>query len=82
MTSNFVPILLGHLQVVVQLLKSDYPNYLMTGVPIGDDWRCFTQLIYDKSDTLAGSPVQLIVKLTAYNVWLLKEDTSQVAAMC
>jgi hypothetical protein len=33
--------------------KSEHAYYLMTGVPKDYDWRFFTQLLYDKIDTLA-----------------------------
>jgi len=35
--------------------KSKHSYYLMQGIPKGDDWRVFTQLMYDKIDTLANN---------------------------
>jgi len=36
--------------------KSKHSYYLMQGIPKDDDWRFFTQLMYDKIDTLANKP--------------------------
>jgi len=41
--------------------KSEHTYYLKTAVPNDDDWRVFTQLMYNRIDTLASSPVEVIV---------------------
>jgi hypothetical protein len=38
------------------MTKSKHSYYLMQGIPKNDDWRVFTQLMYDKIDTLANKP--------------------------
>ena len=43
--------------------KSNHTYYLMNGVPMDDDWRFFTQLMNDKTDTLADKPEEVIVKM-------------------
>jgi len=61
--------------------KSEHTYYLMKGVPKDDDWRFFTQLMYDKIDTLADKPEEVIVKMKAHEARLQKDDDSEVAAM-
>jgi hypothetical protein len=63
------------------MLKSKHTNYLMKGVPKNDDWRFFTQLIYDKIDTLADTPEEIIVKMKAPKGQLQKDDNAELAAM-
>jgi len=38
----------------------------MKGVPKDDDWRFFTQLMYDKIDTLAEKPEEIVTKMKAH----------------
>jgi hypothetical protein len=61
--------------------KSEHTYYLMKGVPMDDDWRFFTQLMYDKIDTLADKPEEIVTKMKAHEARLQKEDDSEVAAM-
>jgi hypothetical protein len=46
--------------------KSEHSNYLMQGIPKDDDWRVFTQLMYDKIDTLADKPEEIVTKMKAH----------------
>jgi len=46
--------------------KSEHTNYLMKNVPKNDYWRFFTQLMYDKIDTLADKPEEIVTKLKAH----------------
>jgi hypothetical protein len=61
--------------------KSEHTYYQMKGIPKDDDWRFFTQLMYDKIDTLADKPEEVIVKMKAHEARLQKDDDSEVAAM-
>jgi len=60
---------------------SKHSYYLMQGIPKDDDWRFFTQLMYDKIDTLADKPEEVIVKMKAQEARLQKDDDLEVAAM-
>jgi len=46
--------------------KSEHTYYLMKGIPKDDDWRFFTQLMYDKIDTLADKPEEIVTKMKAH----------------
>ena len=48
------------------MLKSEHSYYLMQGIPKDDDWRFFTQLMYDKIDTLADKPEEIVMNLKAH----------------
>jgi len=61
--------------------KSEHSYYLMQGIPKDDDWRFFTQLMYNKIDTLADKPEEIVTKMKAHEVRLQKDDDSEVAAM-
>jgi len=61
--------------------KSEHTNYLIKGVPKDDYCRFFTQLMYDKIDTLADKPEEVIVKMKAHQARFQKDDDSEVAAM-
>ena len=61
--------------------KSEHTYYLMKGVPKDDDWRVFTQLMYNKIDTLADKPEEVVVKMKAHEARLQKDDDSEVTAM-
>jgi hypothetical protein len=61
--------------------KSEHSYYLMQGIPKDDDWRFFTQLMYDKIDTLADKPEEIVTKMKAHEARLQKDDDSEVAAM-
>jgi hypothetical protein len=63
------------------MLKSEHTYYLMKGIPKDDDWRFFTQLMYDKIDTLANKPDEVIVNMKSHNARLQKDDDSEGAAM-
>ena len=61
--------------------KSEHTYYLMKGVPKDEDWRLFTQLMYDKIDTLAETPEEVVIKMKAHEARLQKEDDSEAAVM-
>jgi len=46
--------------------KSEHSYYLMQGTPEDDGGRLFSQLIYDKIDTLADKPEEVIMKMNAH----------------
>jgi len=46
--------------------KSEHSYYLMKGIPKDEDWRVFTQLMYDKIDTLADKLEEVIMKMKAH----------------
>jgi len=46
--------------------NSEHTYYLMKGVPKDDDWRLLTLLKYDKIDTLADKPEQIVTKIKAH----------------
>jgi len=46
--------------------KSEHTYHLMKGVPKNDDWRFFTQLTYDKIDTLADKQEEIVTKMKAH----------------
>jgi hypothetical protein len=46
--------------------KSEHSYYLMQGIPKDNDWRFFTQLMYDKIDTLADKPEEIVMKMKAH----------------
>jgi hypothetical protein len=45
--------------------KSEHTYYRMKGVLMDDDWMFFTMLMYNKIDTLADKPEEVIVKMKA-----------------
>jgi len=53
----------------------------MQGIRKDDDWRFFTQLMYDKTDTMADKPEGIVTEITAHEARLQKDDDSEVAAM-
>jgi len=61
--------------------KSEHSYYLMQGIPKDDDWRVFTQLMYDKIDTMANNPEEIVTKMKPHKARLQKDDDSEVAAM-
>jgi hypothetical protein len=48
--------------------KSEHSYYLMQGILKDDDWRFFTQLMYDKIDTLADKLEEIDTKMRAHEV--------------
>jgi len=48
------------------LPKSEHTYYLMKGVPKDDDCWFFTHLMYDKIDTLADKPEEIVTKMKAH----------------
>jgi len=46
--------------------ESKYTKYLMKGVPKDHDWRVFNQLMYDRIDTLADNPEEVVMMMTAH----------------
>jgi hypothetical protein len=61
--------------------KSVHSYYPIQGIPKDDDWRFFTQLMYDKIDTLADTPEEIVTKMRAHEARLQQEDGSEVAAL-
>jgi len=61
--------------------KCEHSYYLMQSIPKDDDWRVFTQLMYDKIDTLADKLEEIVTKMKAHKARLQKDDDSEVAAM-
>jgi hypothetical protein len=61
--------------------KSEHSYNLMQGIPKDNDWRVFTQLMYDKIDILADKPEEIVTKMKAHEARLLKHADSDVAAM-
>ena len=49
------------------MLKSDHTYYLRKGVPKDDDQRFSTQLLYDKIDTLADKPQEIVTKMKSHD---------------
>ena len=46
--------------------KSEHSYYLMMGIPKDEDWQLCTQLMYDRIDTLADQPEEVIMKIKAH----------------
>jgi hypothetical protein len=61
--------------------KSEHTYDLMKCVMKDDDWRVFTQLMYNKIDTLTDIQGEVIVKITAPETQLQKDHDSEVAGM-
>ena len=61
--------------------KSDHNNFLMQGIPKDNYWRFYTQLMYDKINTLADKPDEIVTKIKAHEARLHQEDDSEVAGM-
>ena len=61
--------------------KSEHCCYLMQGIPKDNDWRFFTQLMYDKIDTLADKPEEIVTKMKAHEARLQKDDNPEMATM-
>jgi hypothetical protein len=57
---------------------SKHSSYQRKGIPKDDDWRVFTQLMYDKIDTLANKQEENGTKMRAYKARLQKDDDSEV----
>jgi len=60
---------------------SEHSFYLMQGILKDDDWRVFSQLMYDQIDTLADKLEEIVMKMRPHKVRLQQEDDSGVAAM-
>jgi hypothetical protein len=54
--------------------KNEHTYYLLKGIPKDDDWRFFTQLMYDKIDTLADKPEEIVTKMKAHEARLQKDN--------
>jgi len=63
------------------MTNSQHAYYQMKGIPKDDDWRVFTQLMYNKIDTLADKPEQFIEKMNVQEARLQKEANLEEAAM-
>jgi hypothetical protein len=46
----------------------EHSYYQMKGILKDEDWRFFTQLMYDKIDTLANKLEEVIIKMKAHTV--------------
>jgi len=57
--------------------KSEHSYYLMQGIPKDDDWRFFTQLMYNKIDTLADKPEEIVMKMKAHEARHQQEVDSE-----
>jgi hypothetical protein len=53
------------------MVRSEHTYYLMKGIPTDDDWRFFTQLMYEKINKLADKLEEEILKMKAPEVWQL-----------
>jgi len=61
--------------------KSEHSYFLVQGITKYHDWRFFTQLMYDKIDTLADNPQEVVMETQAHKACLEQEDDSEVAAI-
>jgi len=61
--------------------KSEHRYYLIQGIPEHNDWRCFTQLMYNKIDTQTYNPEEIVTRMRAHEVQLRMVDDLEVAAM-
>jgi len=61
--------------------KSEYTSYLIKGVPKNNDWMFFTQLMYDKINSLADEPEEVIMKTKTHQLQLQNEDKLEVAVV-
>jgi len=57
--------------------RSEHSYYLMQGIPKDDDGRFFTQLMYDKIDTLADKPEEVIMETIAHEARQQQEVDSE-----
>jgi hypothetical protein len=64
----------------VTIPKSEHSNYLMQGIPKDNDPRIFTQLMYDKINTLADKLEEIVTKMMAHKARLQTNDDLLVAA--
>jgi len=60
---------------------SGHSYYLMQGLPMDDDWRSFTKLMYDMIDTIADKLEEIVTMIKAHEARLKLKDDSKVAAM-
>lgn len=81
MTSIIALILMAEGLVVVRCPISEQFQYLMMSLLKDDDWRVFTEMMYDMIDTLANIPKEVVAKMNAHKVQFQKEDNSEVIAM-
>jgi hypothetical protein len=61
--------------------KSEHTYYQMKGVLKDDDWRFFTQLMYDKIDNLADKQEEVVTNMEAHKARLQKEYDSEAPVM-
>jgi hypothetical protein len=61
--------------------KSEHSYHLMQGIPKDDDWKFFTQLMYDTINTLADNPEQIVRTLRAHEAQVQMDDDLEVIAM-
>jgi hypothetical protein len=60
--------------------QSEQTDYLMQCVPKDDDWWFFTQLMYDKINSLPDKPEEVIIKMKAHEAQLLKAVDFELTA--
>jgi hypothetical protein len=58
--------------------NSEHSYYLMQSIRKDDDWEFFTQVMYDKFDTMADKPEEIVTKMKAHKARLQKDDDSEV----
>ena len=54
--------------------NSEHSYDLMQGILKENDWRFFTKLMYDKIDTLADKPQEIVTTMRAHEARLQQED--------
>jgi hypothetical protein len=63
------------------IAKSGHSYYLMQGILKDNNWRLLTQLTYNKIDTLADNPEEIVTKIRGHEVRLQYEHNLEVAGM-
>lgn len=53
--------------------KNELTCYMIKAISKDDDWRVFTELMYDKRDSLANKPEKAIMMMKSHLVWQQQE---------
>jgi hypothetical protein len=61
--------------------KSEHSYHLMQGIPKDNDWRVFTQLMYDKINTLDDTVGKIFTRMKAHELLLQMYEYLEVATM-
>jgi len=61
--------------------KSEQSYYLMKRIPKDEDWRFFTQLMYNMIDTLADKPEDIFTNMSAHEARLQQADDWEGTAL-